>query len=459
MNALLIVFGLGFVSLIAELINLRRGLHVLIIAGLIAAIVFAVRSAGESAFYFSNMLVFDGYATLFSGLLIVIATFWFGSFTSYFSVAESQTDRTALILFCTAGGMMMVSFHNLAVLFLGIEILSIALYVLAGSVRDSFFSNEAAFKYFIMGSFATGFLLMGIALVYGFTGSFDITQISQFLQNNNGSLPGFLVAGTFLMFIGLAFKASVVPFHFWAPDVYSGSPTAVTAFMSTVVKIAALAALVKIIGYVFGPMVEIFTPTLIAVIILTLAIANISAVYQSSIKRMLAYSSIAHVGYILVGFLSTSSEDFQPTLFYYLASYAVTSIAAFACVSIVEKEAGGSNLEAFRGLFTRNQFLSVCFVITMLSLAGIPPLNGFFAKYLILASAVNAGLVWLALVAVVASLIGVYYYFKPVIALFMSGEVQSKISLNLYQKSILALLTALAMLMGIMPDLVLEIAR
>lgn len=459
MNALLIVFGLGFVSLVAELINLRRGLHALIITGLIAASVIAIRSAGESAFYFSNMLVFDEYATLFSGLLIVIATCWLASFTSYFSVGENQTDRTALVLFCTAGGMMMVSFHNLAVLFLGIEILSIALYVLAGSVRNSFFSNEAAFKYFIMGSFATGFLLMGIALVYGLAGSFDITQISQALESNKDTLPGFLIAGTFLMFIGLAFKASVVPFHFWAPDVYSGSPTAVTAFMSTVVKIAALAALVKIIGYVFAPMVEIFTPTLIAVIILTLAVANISAVYQSSVKRMLAYSSIAHVGYILIGFLSTSPATFQPTLFYYLASYAVTSIAAFACVSIVEKESGGSNIEAFRGLFSRNRFLSICFVITMMSLAGIPPFNGFFAKYLILASAVEAGLVWLALAAVVASLIGVYYYFKPVIALFSSSAVESKIILSGYQKSIIALLTALVTLMGIMPDLVLEIAR
>ena len=438
MNALMIVCGLGFVSLVAELVNFRRGLHVLIIAGLVAAIVFAIRSGGgESAFYFSSMLVFDDYATLFSGLLIAIATCWLASFTSYFNNAENQTDRTALILFCTAGGMMMVSFHNLAVLFLGIEILSIALYVLAGSVRDSFFSNEAAFKYFIMGSFATGFLLMGIALVYGFTGSFDIAHISRFLEANKSSLPGFLVAGTFLMFIGLAFKASVVPFHFWAPDVYSGSPTPVTAFMSTVVKVAALAAFVKIIGYVFAPMVEIFTPTLIVVIVLTLAVANISAVYQSSVKRMLAYSSIAHVGYILIGFLSTSSEDFQPTLFYYLSSYAVTSIAAFACVSIVEKEAGGSNVEAFRGLFTRNRFLSICFVITMLSLAGIPPLTGFFAKYLILVSAVDAGLIWVALVAVVASLIGVYYYFKPVIAIFTRSEIQSDISLSTYQTFII----------------------
>lgn len=459
MNALIIVCGLGFVSLVAELVNFRRGLHVLIIAGLVAATIFAIRSAGESAFYFSNMLVFDDYATLFSGLLIVIATCWLASFTSYFNNAENQTDRTALILFCTAGGMMMVSFHNLAVLFLGIEILSIALYVLAGSVRDSFFSNEAAFKYFIMGSFATGFLLMGIALVYGFTGSFDIAHISQFLNDHQGSLPGFLIAGTFLMFIGLAFKASVVPFHFWAPDVYSGSPTAITAFMSTVVKVAALAAFVKIIGYVFAPMVEIFTPTLIVVIILTLAVANISAVYQSSVKRMLAYSSIAHVGYILIGFLSTSPDRFQPTLFYYLGSYAVTSIAAFACVSIVEKEAGGSNVEAFRGLFVRNRFLSVCFVITMLSLAGIPPLNGFFAKYLILVSAVNAGLLWMSLVAVAASLIGVYYYFKPVIAIFTRSEIQSAISLSPYQTLIIGLLTVLTILMGIMPDLILTIAR
>ena len=355
---------------------------------------------------------------------------------------------------------MMVSFHNLAVLFLGIEILSISLYVLAGSAKDSFFSNEAAFKYFIMGSFATGFLLMGIALVYGFAGSFDIAHISRALEEQRDNLPGFLIAGAFLMFIGLAFKISVVPFHFWAPDVYSGSPTAVTAFMSTVVKIAAVAAFVKIIGLVFSPIIDVFAPTLLVIIVLTLIVSNITAVYQSSVKRMLAYSSIAHVGYILIGFISSSGEgSFSPVLFYYLASYAVTSILAFACVSVVEKHSGGNSLNAFRGLFASNRLLSICFIIALFSLAGIPPFNGFFAKYLILSSAINAGLIWVAIVAIVASLVGVYYYFQPLIALFSAGQEVSRINLSLNQQITLGMLALAALLMGLFPDLLLGIIR
>jgi NADH-quinone oxidoreductase subunit N len=459
MNAFFIVCGLGFVSLIAELINFRRGLHLLIVAGLVTAIWFAIPAADSPIFYFSNMLSFDAYATVFTGLLVIVALCWFLSFSSYFIGEEHQTDRGALVLFCTAGGIMMVSFHNLAVLFLGIEILSISLYVLAGSTKDSFFSNEAAFKYFIMGSFATGFLLMGIALVYGYAGSFDIGLISTHLQTNQDSLPGFLIAGTFLMFIGLAFKVSVVPFHFWAPDVYSGAPTAITAFMSTVVKIAALAAFVKIFGYCFASLTEIFTPVLNVLIVLTLIVANISAVYQKSVKRMLAYSSIAHVGYIFIGFVSSRGISFEPVLLYYLASYAGTSLISFACVMIVEKQLGSSNLQAFRGLFAASPFLSICFIIAMLSLAGIPPLSGFFAKYLILVSAIDAGLTWIALVAVGASLVGVYYYFKPVIALFAAPESPSKITLSVHQRLVLGLLTLVIALMGILPEYILRIAR
>src|SRR5688572_16690388 len=270
MNALLIVCGLGFLSLLAEIINAKKVLHVLLILGLIAAGVAAVLEWDNTSVHFNSMLIFDRFSISFSTLILIVTVFWFAISSPYFIGDTHQTDRSALVIFTLAGGIMMISFHNMAMLFLGLEILSISLYILAGSNKESFFSNEAAFKYFIMGSFATGFLLMGIALVYGTTGSFDIAKITEYIVAHKVDLPGFFYVGLFLILIGIAFKISVVPFHFWAPDVYAGSPTMITAFMSTVVKIAAVGAFYKIFAQCFLPVQASVTSTLIVIITLTL---------------------------------------------------------------------------------------------------------------------------------------------------------------------------------------------
>jgi NADH-quinone oxidoreductase subunit N len=422
----------------------------------VVAIVLVVFEPEIPAHYFSNMLVFDKFALALTGLMITTAAFWFSLSTTYFLNQSHQTDRSALILFCMVGGIMMISFHNMAILFLGIEILSISLYVLAGSNKESFFSNEAAFKYFIMGSFATGFLLMGIALVYGAAGSFDVSKIAVYVGANIESLPGFFYVGFFLMLIGIAFKMSVVPFHFWAPDVYTGSPTAITAFMSTVVKIAAVGAFVRIFGQSFFAAQFVLTGTLQVIIVVTLVVANITAVYQRNVKRMLAYSSIGHVGYILLGFVSDSTLAFEPMLFYYLTSYAVTTLIAFACLGIIEKVSGSTSIEVFTGLYERNRFAAICMTIAMLSLAGIPPLSGFFAKYMILGRAIDGGYVWLVTLAIVTSLIGVYYYFRPIISMFGEGS-GAPMQLPFIQKVILGVLTVLTVLLGLFPGLILQI--
>lgn len=457
MNALLVVCSLGFISLISEVVNVKKGLHLLIIVGLLVALALVVVEPEMPGHYFSNMLVFDKFAMAMTALMIVTAAFWFSLSANYFLGQSHQTDRSALILFCMVGGIMMLSFHNMAILFLGIEILSIALYVLAGSTKESFFSNEAAFKYFIMGSFATGFLLMGIALVYGAAGSFDVSKIAAYLTSNVASLPGFFYVGLFLILIGLAFKMSVVPFHFWAPDVYSGSPTAITAFMSTVVKIAAVGAFVRIFGQSFFAVQFALLPTLQVIIVITLVVANVTAVYQRNIKRMLAYSSIGHVGYILLGFIANGTLAFEPTLFYYLASYAVTTLLAFGCLGFVEKATGTTSVEAFAGLHARNGFVAICMTIAMLSLAGIPPLSGFFAKYIILGRAIDGGYVWLVVLAVITSLIGVYYYFRPIISMFGKGN-DAELQLPFVQKLILGVLAALTVLLGIFPDFLFQMA-
>jgi len=458
MNALLIVCGLGFVSLVAEIVNFKKGLHALIIAGLVAAAAIVIKDTSASSHYFSNMLVFDQFSVVFTGLIIIVAISWLCISAPYFINQSHQTDRTALVIFTLVGGIMMVSFQNLAMLFLGIEILSISLYVLAGSNKESFFSNEAAFKYFIMGSFATGFLLMGIALIYGATGSFDITKITEHLEVHHAALPGFFYVGVFLILIGLAFKISVVPFHFWAPDVYAGSPTLITAFMSTVVKIAAVAAFYKIFAQCFLPVQSSVTGTIQVIIVLTLVVANITAVYQNSVKRMLAYSSVAHVGYMLLGLISASVK-FEGRLLFYLASYATTSLVAFGILYIVERAHGSSSLESFSGLYKRSPFAAVCLTIALLSLAGIPPFVGFFAKVSVLALAVEAGYIGLVILGVVTSLIGVYYYFRPIIAVFGGESKGINLEIEPMQKVVIGVLTALILLIGLFPEALVAILR
>ncbi len=456
MNALLIICGLGFVPLLAEIISLRKGLHTAIILGLLAAAIVLIRDWNSPLTYFNDMLVFDNFSIALTALIVIVSVFWFCIAAPYFIGQPHQTDRTSLIIFTVAGGIMMVSFHNMAMLFLGIEILSISLYVLAGSNKESFFSNEAAFKYFLMGSFATGFLLMGIALIYGATGSFDITKISSYVEANKASLPVFFYGGLFLMFIGIAFKIAVVPFHFWAPDVYGGSPTMITAFMSTVVKIAAVGAFYKIFSECFLSVQASVIETVQVIVVLTLVVANVSAVYQNNVKRMLAYSSIAHVGYILLGFMA-NSVTYQGTLLFYLASYSITSLIAFGIVYNIENANGSAAVEVFNGLYKKNAFVAISLTIALLSLAGIPPLAGFFAKYIILARAVDSDYVGMVILAVLTSLVGIYYYFKVIIVMFTKEPDRIQLRLPFFSTVIVAILTVLTLMLGLFPEWMISI--
>ncbi|HRI41278.1 MAG TPA: NADH-quinone oxidoreductase subunit N, partial [Bacteroidia bacterium] len=374
---------------------------------------------------------------------------WFTFSSSYFEEPTSRVDHFALLVFAITGAVVMTSFSNMIMLFLGIEILSISLYILAGSNKSNLASNEAALKYFLMGSFATGFLLFGIALLYGATGSFNIALIAEKIAANGLDQPVMITAGLFLMMIAMAFKVSAAPFHWWAPDVYQGSPTVITAFMSTVVKTAAFAAFLRLFSGAFASIAINWSETLFIISALTIAIGNITAVFQTSFKRMLAYSSIAHAGYMTMALLSQQGQS-GGSLLFYTAAYSVSSLAAFAILYLVSNKTGNEQLEGFNGLASRNPFLAAITVVAMLSLAGIPPTAGFFAKYYIFTAAMEAGHTWLVIVGVLGSLVGVYYYFRPLIALFR-GTSDATIELPTATRIFLIGTAVLAIALGLAP--------
>jgi NADH-quinone oxidoreductase subunit N len=453
MNALYVLCGLGVVSLLAELVNLRKGLIILMSLGIAVAAGLLISDWNTSLHYFNDMVVFDNLAIVFTGLICVISIAWFWMSNDYFQEKTLVTDHTALILFAIAGGVMLTAFNNMAMLFLGIEILSISLYTLAGSKRESLFSNEAAFKYFLMGSFATGFLLMGIALVYGATGSFNVTGIALFTAEHSTAIPGFFYVGVLMILVGIAFKISAVPFHFWAPDVYEGSPTVITAFMSTIVKIAAFAAFIRLFAFAFVNVESSWIIPLQIITILTLVLANITAVYQRNVKRMLAYSSVGHAGYVLLAFVG-GGQTSAGTIFYYLAVYAVGSILAFTVLLQIEKSGLSTHVDSFNGLFKKNAFLAVAMAIALLSLAGIPPLAGFFGKYLVFSLVLQKGHTALVILAIVTSLIGVYYYFGVIIAMFFKPVDDAYIvKLSMSHKVLISILIGVSLLLGLFPDL------
>jgi NADH-quinone oxidoreductase subunit N len=453
MNALYVICGLGVVSLVAEVVNLKKGLLFVMMAGIVGAAVLISRDWNTSQSYFSDMLLFDNKAIAFTILICCVSVLWLWMATpSLIEEKVHATDQIALVLFTLAGAVILTSFNNMAMLFLGIEILSISLYVLAGGKKENLFSNEASFKYFLMGSFATGFLLMGIALIYGATQSFSLTGIASFIESHGNELPGFFYIGVLMMFVGMTFKISAVPFHFWAPDVYEGSPTSITAFMSTIVKVAAFAAFFRVFPVTLAAVSSSWLLPLEVITVLTLIIANVTAVFQNNVKRMLAFSSVGHAGYTLLAIVGGGAQG-APTIFYYLAVYSVASVAAFGVVSIVEKAEGNTNIESFNGLFKRNPLLAVAFTIALLSLAGIPPLAGFFGKYLVFALALGNGYSELVLLGVVTSLIGVYYYFKPIIAMFFNEGNTTAIEVSGSQKLLIYILILLSIGFGVLPDL------
>jgi NADH-quinone oxidoreductase subunit N len=369
---------------------------------------------------FGDTILLDNFALFFTQIFIAAAALTILSAIGYLKISQiHEGEFYALILFATFGMIVMTAANDLMVFFLGLETMSVAVYVLTGMWRASSRSSEAAMKYFLVGAFATGFLLYGIALVYGATGSTHLNRIAAYLLEQPKESPLYLVGGVLLIVIGFAFKVGAVPFHFWVPDAYEGAPTPVTGFMSVAVKAAAFGAWARILMHRLSSLDSEWTGPLWVLAILTMTLGNLLAVTQSSVKRMLAYSSIAHAGYLLIA-LAVGGEWGGLPLLFYLLTYTFMTIGAFAVLtSLTDDATAREGYNDFAGLGFKRPFLGMAMSLFMLSLAGFPPLAGFAGKFYVFRSAVLAGHTTLAVIGVLNSLLSVVYYLRVIVSMYM----------------------------------------
>src|ERR1700744_5119735 len=401
MITLIIISTLPILLLFLGLYKAQGLLLPFTIIGLVAGLGFALVQWNTSAQpIYSGMMLFDNYSVVFSAVTIVSTLLIVLLSKGYFEkISNHVAEYYSIILFSLAGIIVMVSFYNLVMLFIGIEIMSVSLYILAGIKKTDFASNEAALKYFLMGAFSTGFLLFGVALIYGSTGSFNLEAIRNWVVSNPRNIDPMFYAGILLMLVGLCFKVGAAPFHFWTPDVYDGSPTLITAFMATVAKTAAFAAFLRLFSSCFIALSDFWVPVLLVITIITLFIGNITALYQQSFKRMLAFSSISHAGYLLFAIVAIGASSAN-SVFVYATSYSVASIIAFGALILVQQQSGSDNFDSFNGLGKKNPFLALVLTVSMLSLAGIPLTAGFIGKFFMFSSAMLQYQIWLVILAV-----------------------------------------------------------
>jgi NADH-quinone oxidoreductase subunit N len=362
----------------------------------------------------------DGFAVFFIIIFILAAVLVILTSDRYLQRTKINLgEYYALVILATCGASLMASAADLLTLFLGLEIMSISLYVLAGFHRERAKSNESALKYFLLGAFFSGFFLFGIMLIYASGFSLNILYL---INNLGSSLPLSFTIGAILVLIAFAFKASLFPFHFWSPDVYDGAPTPISAWMATGAKAAAFAALLRVFFYIFPQMGTNTQAVLWLIAVLTMTTGNVLALAQSNIKRMLAYSSIAHAGYLAVGFLALN-ETTTPAIMFYLFAYTLMNIGAFTVAHIVNTRGKGEyQLSDFTGIGTKHPFLAVVMAVFLFSLAGIPPTAGFFGKFYLFKSALESGYTYLVIIAVLNSALSVYYYLRVLVYMFMQKE-------------------------------------
>ncbi len=427
--------------------------------GIAVAIVSCALLWGRVETGFNGMVVLDKFAT-FSNILFLAGT----GLTIFISADYLQREECSrseyylLLLTSTLGMMLMAAGTDLIVIFLGLELMSISLYILVGFIRSRSVSNEASLKYLLLGAFATGFLLYGIALIYGATGSTNLNEIA---EHKGIGFDLMIHAGMALLIVGFAFKVAAAPFHMWAPDVYEGAPTAITAFISAGPKAAAFIALLRVLFVSLGSLRVEWTAVLWIIAVLTMTVGNLSALKQRSIKRMLAYSSIAHAGYVLIALVTASERGISAALFY-LFAYTFMNIGAFAVIIMVGKK-GEENLDisGYAGLGFRHPILGLTMTIFMLSLAGLPPTAGFLGKFYIFSAAVEANLVSLAIIGVLNSLVSVYFYLGVVVSMYMKQSVDDRRiqSLPLFARAALLVTSVATLYLGIAPTRFLQLAR
>jgi NADH-quinone oxidoreductase subunit N len=433
--------------------------------GVVIAIV-AVLMLPRNASLFGGMLVITPLTSLFKIICLVLA---------FFTVCLARSENwlrhpgeyLAIILLATVGLMLLVGSEELLMIFIGLELLGLSLYVMAAFDKTDVRSAEAGLKYFLFGSTSSAFTLFGISLIYGMSGSTGLAAISEKLAA--APVQPLLATGIIMTLIGFAFKIAAAPFHLWAPDAYQGAPIPSAAFIASGSKVASFVVLGKIVLVGFGPvhgssawhaMAAGWSPILAVLAALSILIGNLVALAQTNVRRLLAYSAVAHAGYTLLGLVAGGRDGFSATLFY-AAVYGITLVGAFGVVAAVRSESGGDDLENFSGLAARAPLLAGCMAIFMFSLAGIPPLAGFFGKFYLFSAALRAGgdhgLLWLVALALFGSFVSLYYYLIVLKAIFVdqaspSARPLDHVSSDLLQRSAVAVLAGIVLLLGIMPD-------
>lgn len=458
MSTLIAVSGLGVLCLLLEVLNLRKILIPIVLLALtsILGLTIVEYYLGESFIDIDkyNMIGATGYSYAFSSLFILLTMFIILMCPKFYEEDKVKiADYVSLKIFMLAGAVAMVSFGNMVMFFLGLEVLSIAAYVLAASKPKDIKSNEAGMKYFIMGAFASSFILLGIALVYGAVGSFNIADIVITSSLQAGSLPVWFQLGFILITVGMMFKAAIVPFHFWAPDVYEGSPTLVTAIMSTLVKVAAIGTMFKLTSILAVGITPAYEMAIIIMSILTMFVANLTALRQKNIKRMMAFSGITHAGFMMMSLLALNTG--ANTVLYYAVAYSLANITAFAVITAVCQGRDNEDANNFFGLAKKQPVMAVSFACALLSLGGIPVFAGFFAKFFIFDQMISAGHIVLVVFGVINSAIAVYYYLRLVNVMFLKPvETKEVLKTPAEYKFVAVAAVILLLVLGIFPSII-----
>ncbi len=469
-----VLFGgtiLAIIAAVTRSLNPKWSVFLVSVASMLAAAYLSLRLVpAPSLSLFGGMMVSDAFSNIFGIVFLLSAAFTCLASLRYLDrEGLPHPEYFLLLLFSTFGMMLMASSLDLIVIFIALELMSLSVYALVGFRRADRRSNEAAMKYFILGSAASAILLYGTALLYGATGTISITEILAYVKANPAGATPLFTLGAWMVILGFLFKVASVPFHMWMPDVYEGAPAPVTGFMTTGLKAASFAAFVRVfisIGY-GGGLAELVQGHIHDILwvsaVLTMVVGNLVALTQTNLKRMLAYSSIAHTGYLLIGFIASPTADggFSSVVFY-LVVYAIMNLGAFAALTaLASREDAGLNLHDMAGLSRRHPWIAFSLAVFLLSMAGIPPTAGFVAKYLLLYGAIQAGEIWLVVISVLCSAVSVYYYLRVLVYMYMRDPVGSPVSSRVSVWSTVAL-TAMVLLtfqIGLLPARMAHVAR
>jgi NADH-quinone oxidoreductase subunit N len=450
---------LALAVMMLDLAIKRKGITALL--AIITAVFVGASMLSSSGQAFSGMFISDGYSFFFKLIFLISLVLSVLISVRYIKIEKVDFgEYYSLMLFSTLGMMIMASAGDIIVLYLGLELMALSVYVLAGFLRHDTRSNEAALKYFLLGAFASAFLLYGTSMIYGLTGTTNLKAIAQFLAAKGGSHDPAVMLSVMLFVVAFGFKIAAAPFHMWAPDVYEGAPTSITAFMSVGPKAAGFAVFGRVFLLAFGNVQMEWAGIVIPIVILTMAVGNIIAIAQTNIKRMLAYSSIAHAGYALIGIV-VGGPDGIASMMNYLFIYAFMNLGAFAIVILLRTEGfKGEAISDYEGLAKSHPLAAALMLIFMFSLTGIPPTAGFWGKFYLFMAAVNAGYTWLAIVAVLFSAISAYFYLRIVMYMYMK-EPKTEIALSTSASTGIALaVTVVAVLLiGVLPSGVIDMAR